>query len=75
LAKWVLRAGIQKKITFHCARHSFAMLLLTNGTDPYTVSKLMGHQDMKSTLVYLKLCDELKFKAMNALPKFDVGNL
>lgn len=40
LAQWVLRAGITKNITFHCARHTYATLQLTMGTDIYTVSKL-----------------------------------
>jgi len=71
LEVWVLRAGIKKKITFHCARHTNAVLLLSNGTDIYTVAKMLGHRDIKSTMVYLKFTDELKHKAMNALPSFE----
>ena len=70
LAIWILRAGIRKKITYHCSRHSYAVLLLENGTDIYTVAKMLGHKDMKSTLIYLKFTDELKLKAMNSLPNF-----
>ena len=71
LEVWVLKAGIKKKITFHCARHTNAVLLLSNGTDIYTVAKMLGHRDIKSTMVYLKFTDELKHKAMNALPSFN----
>jgi site-specific recombinase XerD len=59
------------KITYHCSRHSYAVLLLENKTDIFTVAKMLGHKDMKSTLIYLKFTDELKHKAMNALPSFD----
>ncbi|MDR0542931.1 MAG: site-specific integrase [Dysgonamonadaceae bacterium] len=43
LKKWLETAGIAKKITFHCFRHTFATLQLSNGTDIYTVSKMLGH--------------------------------
>jgi integrase len=43
LARWAMRAGITKHITFHCFRHTFATLQLTLGTDIYTVSKMPGH--------------------------------
>lgn len=39
LKNWIASAGIKKQITFHCARHTFATLLLTNGVELYTVSK------------------------------------
>lgn len=43
LKDWLWEAGIKKHITFHCARHTYATLQLTMGTDIYTVSKLLGH--------------------------------
>lgn len=49
LSKWIMKAAITKDITFHCARHTFALLQLTLGTDIYTLSKLPGH----SELIYL----------------------
>lgn len=65
--KWVESAGILKHITFHCFRHTFATLQLANGTDIYTVSKMMGHSDVRSTQVYAKVVDEKKVKATEAI--------
>src|SRR5690606_34412809 len=44
LREWMIRSGIEKHITFHSARHTYATLQLTLGTDIYTVSKLLGHK-------------------------------
>lgn len=67
LKKWVAKAGIQKNITFHCFRHTFATLQLSNGTDIYTVSKMLGHTNVKTTQVYAKVIDEKKNKAAEAV--------
>lgn len=63
LAKWIGLAGIQKDITFHCFRHTFATLQLANGTDIYTVSKMLGHRELKTTQVYAKIVDQTKREA------------
>jgi integrase len=63
LAQWMMRAGVTKTITFHCARHTFAVLQLDGGTDIYTLSKLLGHKDIKTTLVYSKILDKNKLAA------------
>lgn len=60
LFQWIGAAGITKDITFHCFRHTFATLQLFNGTDIYTVSKMLGHKDLKTTQVYAKIVDEAK---------------
>lgn len=65
-------AGIRKHLTFHCARHTFATMLITKGADLYTVSKLLGHAEIKSTEVYAKVVKEVKMKAIDYLPKFTV---
>ncbi|PQL95959.1 tyrosine-type recombinase/integrase [Apibacter adventoris] len=46
-----LRAGITKHITFHCARYTNAILFLNNGVDIFTVLKMLGHKDLKTTSI------------------------
>jgi len=70
LQSWIYDAGIKKKITFHCARHSFATLQLTLNTDIYTVSKLLGHRHLKTTEIYAKIVDEKKVFAAAKLNQF-----
>ncbi len=65
LKAWILSAGITKKISFHCARHSFATLQLSMGTDIYTVSKLLGHKELKTTQIYGKIIDRKKNEAID----------
>lgn len=60
LRDWVKSAGIGKHITFHCFRHTYATLQLSLGTDIYTVSKMLGHRDLKTTQVYAKVIDRSK---------------
>jgi integrase len=72
LIQWMLKAGITKHITFHCARHTHATLLLTNGVDIYTVSKLLGHKEIKTTQVYARIIDEKKKEAVNKIPSIQI---
>lgn len=67
LQQWMMRAGISKTITFHCARHTYATLQLSAGTDIYTVSKLLGHRELKTTQIYAKIIDEQKKEAANRI--------
>lgn len=67
LKNWVIKAGISKKITFHSARHTYATLQLTLGTDIYTVSKLLGHKNISTTQIYAKVIDEKKREAANKI--------
>ena len=67
LFQWIGAAGITKNITFHCFRHTYATLQLFNGTDIYTVSKMLGHKDLKTTQIYAKIVDEAKRKAANKI--------
>lgn len=60
LKEWVKAAGIDKHITFHCFRHTFATLQIAAGTDIYTVSKLLTHSSVSTTQVYAEVVNELK---------------
>jgi integrase len=68
LQQWVSDSGIGKKITFHCARHTFATLQLSMDTDIYTVSKLLGHKHLKTTEIYAKVIDRKKIDAASRIP-------
>lgn len=73
LQEWIWKdANINKKITFHCARHTYATLLLTSGADIYTVSKLLGHQDLKTTEIYGKIINTHKNRVVALLPKINL---
>lgn len=65
LAEWAQKAGLKKHMTFHTARHTFATMMLTLGADLYTVSKLLGHSDVKVTQVYAKIVNQKKNDAVN----------
>jgi len=57
---------------YHSSRHTFAVMLLESGVKIYTVSKLMGHRDLQTTLVYANILDETKRKAVNLLTDLEV---
>ena len=71
LKKLIKRTTIDKDVSFHSSRHTFATLLISSGVNVYTVSKLMGHSDIKSTLVYAKVINEEKERAVNSMPNFN----
>lgn len=56
---------------FHMARHTYATLQLANGTDIYTVSKMLGHTNVKTTQIYAKVIDKKKDEATEAF-KLDI---
>ncbi|HOY32458.1 MAG TPA: site-specific integrase [Bacteroidales bacterium] len=60
LRDWVYGAGIKKVITFHCARHTYATILLNKGVSLSVVQELLGHQDIKTTRGYAKVMDSNK---------------
>ena len=68
IAAWVRSAGINKHITFHCARHTFAVMMLDLGVDLYTVSKLLGHRSIETTQIYAKILDKNKKEAVERIP-------
>lgn len=56
---------------FHTGRHTYATLQLANGTDIYTVSKMLGHTNVKTTQIYAKVIDKKKDEATEAF-KLDI---
>lgn len=71
LLRWCMAAGISKHITFHAARHTFAVTQLTMGTDIYTVSRLLGHSEIRTTEIYADIIDSQRKSAMLIMP--DIG--
>jgi integrase len=68
LRKWAKTVGINKDITFHSARHTFAVMMLTLGVDIYTTSKLLGHRELSTTQIYAKIVDKKKQDAVSKIP-------
>ena len=62
--KWMSERG-GKRCSYHTSRHTFATMMLTLGADLYTVSKLLGHADVKMTQVYAKIINKKKDEAVN----------
>ncbi|WP_354668978.1 tyrosine-type recombinase/integrase, partial [uncultured Muribaculum sp.] len=58
--KWVKAAGIERKLSFHCLRHSFAMLLISLDIDVSVVSKMFTHRSVKTTMIYADVVSEKK---------------
>lgn len=58
--------GIEKKISFHSARHTFATCALELGINTEVLSKMLGHTELKTTLIYTHVSDNMKYKERNA---------
>lgn len=70
LKNWIKAAGIEKKnITIHNARHSYACLQISYGTDLFILSKMLGHSSLKTTQIYAKVMDVQKIAAANKIPQ------
>jgi integrase len=67
--KWFKDAGIDKNLTFHCSRHTFGCMLIESGVDVFSVMKLMGHNEVKTTLQYVEKVGATKDKAIDKMPK------
>ncbi|MCK9480163.1 MAG: site-specific integrase [Bacteroidia bacterium] len=60
-------ANINKKIGVHSLRHSYATHLIEQGTDIRFVQELLGHKDIKTTMIYTQLTDQTKRKIKSPL--------
>lgn len=60
----LISSGIQKKVSLHSLRHSFATHLLAMGTDLFAIQKLMGHDDIRTTMIYLQLNQPIEKKSL-----------
>ena len=69
IIRWCNRAAVPKHITFHSARHTNAVLLLENGADIYTVSKRLGHREIRTTAIYAKIVDSKMKEAAEIIPE------
>ena len=59
--------GIEKRLTFHLARHTFANLQIALGTDIYTVSKMLTYKSIKTTQIYADLVNSKKRESTNRI--------
>lgn len=69
LRHWVARAGIEKHITWHCARHSFGTNLAASNTHPLKIRALMGHSSLVYTEVYVRVNDMDLRRAVESLDR------
>lgn len=69
IKNWLKAGNINKAITFHCSRHTFATMMLTLGADLYTTSKLLGHANVLTTQIYSKIIDRKKVETVNLVDK------
>lgn len=63
------KAGIEKELSYHCARDTFGTIFMEMGGDIKTLKELMGHTDIKTTEIYLKMSDKRKVNLMNNFDK------
>ena len=67
LKKWIKQAGIEKNITFHGFRHTYATLQIASGTDIYTVSKMLTYCNVSTTQIYADVVNQKKRDAANSI--------
>lgn len=74
LKKWAARAGVDKNVSFHTSRHTFATFELSLGADLYVVSKLLGHANISTTQIYADIIDRRRDEAVDLLDELTVDS-
>lgn len=72
LKEWTARAGIDKHITWHCARHTFGTLIQAKTGNINTVKNLLGHSSVQHTQKYVRAADEQGREAVDMLPDIEL---
>ncbi|MFP3042050.1 site-specific integrase [Treponema primitia] len=72
LIQWVEKTGIPKHITWHAARRTCPSLLHEMGVDIYTIQKICGHAQVKTTAIYTQVSDKSLRKAVDTLPSIEI---
>lgn len=67
LRRWIKDAGIKKRISFHCARHSAATILYSAGVPIGVIQKQLGHLKSQTTEIYAKMMDEAQSEASRTM--------
>jgi len=63
------QAGINKHVSFHVARHTFATNSIEYGIPIEVISQILGHSDLKTTQIYAKVSNKVKFEQMQKIMK------
>lgn len=74
LRDWIKECGIEKHITFHCFRHTYASLQLEMGTDIYTVQHLLNHKNVTTTQIYVSHAEPKLREAAEKITLKDVNS-
>lgn len=75
LRSWTEKAGLNKQVTWHSARHSMATNLISSNVNVAVVSKILGHTNISTTSRYVRVSEQLKEEAINQFQKSIKSNL
>ena len=72
LKKSANRAGVKKRVTLNTLRHSFATHLLEDGTDVRVIQKLLGHNSIKTTMIYTHVANSYLINVKSPIDGMDI---